>query len=84
MISFDRAFHPEKKWKDIKLTESCPCKGCNTYKKYDFHQKMGSIAERQYVELPDSCKRCVKKLNWEVDCMRKLKWYENRDENLKE
>lgn len=83
MISFDRVFHPEKKWENIKLTEHCPCNECDTYKEYEFISRIGSIAERQYAELPDSCRVCIKRLNWEIDCMQKLKWYENRDENLK-
>lgn len=82
-MNFNSVFHPEEKWKDKKLTELCPCNECKIYQEYDFISKMGSIAERQYTELPNSCKTCINKINWEIDCMQKLRWYENNDERLK-
>lgn len=83
MSRFDDVFHPENKWKNIKLTDMCPCDECNTYKDYEFESTIGNIAERQYAELPESCRCCIHKIKWEIDCMNKLIWYENRDETLK-
>ena len=44
----------------------------------------GTIAERQYAELPESCNTCIPKLLWQMDCMSKLAWYEKNDPNLKD
>ena len=72
LCDFVRMFHPEKVWKDKKLTDMNPCEKCNTYKE----------ARRNYSELPDMCKYCIPKILWKVDCMEKLKWYEDNDKNL--
>lgn len=53
--NFDKIFHPEKEWKDKKLTEMCPCSTCDTCQKYRDKALYGNIAERQYTELPESC-----------------------------
>lgn len=81
--NFDAVFHPEKKWKNKRLSESCPCKDCDTYKQYEMEALYGTIAERQYAELPESCDTCAKKILWTIDCMQKLKWYEDKDETLR-
>ena len=80
---FDRTFKPWKKWQDIKLLNICPCSTCDTYKDYEAKALYGNIAERQYVELPDSCP-CLDRLLWDVECFEKLKWYEDNDERLKQ
>lgn len=80
---FDEIFHPEKKLINKKLTSMCPCDSCDTYKEYKMKALYGTIAERQYAELPESCRVCIPKLNWEIDCMTKLRWYEDNDERLK-
>lgn len=78
---FDMAFKPWKKWQDVKLMDMCPCNNCDTYKDYEAKAIYGTIAERQYAELPDSCP-CIDKLHWEMECFEKLKWYEDNDERL--
>ena len=55
----------------------------DTYKEYQMKVLYGNIAERQYAELPKSCRTCIPKLNWEIDCMTKLRWYEENDERFK-
>ena len=80
---FDMAFKPWKKWLDVKLSDVNPCSVCETYKDYEEMALYGSIAERQYAELPNSCP-CVYKLYWEMECLEKLKWYEDNDERLKQ
>ncbi len=81
--NFDKIFHPEKEWKDKKLTDMCPCNTCDTYKEYHDKALYGNIAERQYAELPESCRTCIPHINWQMDCMAKLGWYERNDESLK-
>ena len=81
---FDKIFKPWKKWQDIKLTNMCPCKECETYIEYEMKALYGNIAERQYAELPDGCRICIDRINWEMDCMAKLNWYEDHDDTLKE
>ena len=82
-VNFDNIFHPEKKWENKCLTASCPCNDCDIYKEYEREALYGSVAERQYAELPEGCSLCLKKLLWQMDCMQKLKWYEDHDERLK-
>lgn len=82
-VNFNDVFHPENKWKNKKLTDSCPCKNCETYKEYEKTKTFGSIAEREYAGLSESCNICSKKIQWQIDCMQKLAWYENNDKNLK-
>lgn len=79
---FDMAFKPWKKWQDVKLSDANPCNVCSTYKDYEEVALYGNIAERQYAELPKGCP-CVYKLYWEMECLEKLKWYEDNDERLK-
>jgi hypothetical protein len=80
--AFDRIFHPEKKWRDVKLSDLCPCKDCDVYKEYEEKALYGSVAERQYAEFPDTCP-CMDKIQWDMECMEKFAWYENNDERLK-
>lgn len=83
-VSFDEVFHPEKKWAYKKLSGNSPCNECEIYKEHEMKALYGTIAERQYAELPESCNTCIPKLNWQIDCMRKLAWYEKNDPNLKD
>lgn len=82
ITQFDMAFKPWKKWQDVKLSDMCPCNNCVTYKEYEEIALYGNIAERQYAELPDSCP-CMDRLHWEMECLEKLKWYEDNDERFK-
>lgn len=43
MNSLKDAFCPEKKWKNKKLTKSCPCNQCYTYKEYKLTSQMELI-----------------------------------------
>lgn len=75
-------FRTKELWIDKKLTDSNPCDKCDIYRDCKTKALYGSIAERQYAELPESCNVCMDKLYWEIDCKRKLAWYENNDERL--
>lgn len=81
-LNFNDLFYPENKYKDKKLTELCPCKECSEYKEYEKKALYGNIAERQYAKLSDSCKMCSPYLVWLMDCMCKLRWYEENDKTL--
>lgn len=83
LASFIDTFHPEHKLKDKRLTNNSPCNECKTYKEYMQKITYGNIAERCYSSLPDSCKSCIKRANYEIDCMNKLRWYEDHDGRLK-
>lgn len=82
MTSFDEVFKPERKWQDKRLSGNSPCNSCDTYKAYERKALYGTIAERPYAALPKSCNTCIPKLRWQMDCMSKLKWYEDHDERL--
>ena len=83
LCNFNDIFHPEKKWKDKRLTAMSPCNECEIYKQYEMEALYGTIAERQYAELPKTCDKCLERTLWLMDCLQKLKWYEDRDETLK-
>lgn len=82
LVNFNEVFYSEMQWKDKKLTSMRPCNNCEVYKEYNDNVLYGNIAERQYASLPDSCRTCIPNINWNIDCMRKLQWYEDHDENL--
>lgn len=83
-MNFNDIFHKEQKWKEIKLIDKNPCKNCKIYNDYEYMSLLGNIAERQYAELPDTCNHCVPKLQWILDCLNKLSWYEEREDELNE
>ena len=77
-------FIPEVNLINKKLTSTCPCDNCDTYKEYQMKSIYGDIAERQYAELPNICETCISRFDWLEDCLIKLKWYEENDKRLKE
>jgi hypothetical protein len=82
IIDFDKCVHPEVDFVDKKISTMSPCKRCKTYKEYEERALYGTIAERQYACLPDSCRFCTNRLLWEQTCLLKLAWYENNDAAL--
>lgn len=83
LVDFNKVFHPEIKWKNKRLTSNSPCNNCEVYKEYHDKALYGNFAERQYVSLLKSCKTCIPQITWQMDCINKLQWYEDNDENLK-
>lgn len=80
---FDRIFKPWKKWENVRLSDICPCDTCTINKevyarRYEI-QMSGGLEE----EITKPCKHCIDIINWEMECIEKLKWYENNDERLK-
>jgi len=82
-FDFDKIFHPETRWGNKRLTDNCPCSKCEVFKDYEQIALYGTIGERQYATLPESCRSCPQKLSWQNDCMQKLRWYEDHDERLR-
>lgn len=80
---FDRAFKPWRKWEDTCLSELCPCKDCDISKEIrnnnHYYQMSGGAEE----ELTKPCKSCLAAIQWETECLGKLKWYETHDDKLK-
>lgn len=84
MSSFDDTFRPWKKLIDKKISDMNPCRECDIYEQYIEVAMYGSIAERQELSLPDTCRTCIKRTLWQMDCLHKLQWYEDNDPRLKE
>lgn len=80
---FADVFRPERKWENKSIIKANPCKKCPTYADYEVKALYGTIAERQYAELPETCRTCLDKLKWQAECMSKLAWYEQNDPRLK-
>lgn len=80
---FDRAFKPWNKWQYVKLSEISPCKDCKIQKEYidRRYEFMMNGADAELYE--ENCKHCVKRYDWIMDCINKLRWYESNDLRLK-
>ena len=81
LSQFSRTFKPWKKWQNVKLTDICPCNTCEVQKertdrRYEFMMSAG--ADEHLVE---KCKHCIDHINWNVECIEKLKWYEGGCKN---
>lgn len=74
-------FRPELKLINVNVYESNPCNNCETDAEWNARAIYGSPAEREdaVLNLPEECKTCLKRSRWLVDCLTKLKWYENND-----
>lgn len=72
-------FHPEDKLKDIRLSGSSPCVDCVNVHRYN----RGTALEEEIVD-KEKCNYCIEKLNYDLNCIVKLAWYENNDERLRD
>ena len=79
---FNRTFKPWKKWQDIKLTGMSPCKDCDVYKERIDNRYLYMMSEGSDKELVKRCRHCLEHTLWAMECIEKLKWYEERDERL--
>lgn len=80
LSQFDRAFKPWKKWQNVKLSDVCPCDTCDVEKermarKYEFMMSEGADKK-----LAKKCLCCIDALNWQMECIEKLRWYEGEIE----
>lgn len=80
---FDRTFKPSKKWQDVKLSDICPCNTCYVHKEYIDRRYEFMMSEGADEELVKKCKHCIDDTLWAMECIEKLKWYEEHDERLK-
>ena len=80
---FDMAFKPWKKWQDVKLTDISPCNICSVQNKLTAHQYEIQMSGGLQEEISEPCKHCTDYTIWQIECIEKLKWYEDRDERFK-
>lgn len=82
MSKFDFTFHPWKKWRNVKLTDICPCKNCEYYKERIDNCYVYMMSEGSDEELNKKCEHCIEHTLWTMECIEKLQWYEEKDERL--
>lgn len=80
---FDIVFKPWKKWQDIKLIDVCPCKTCEVNAEYINRRYEIMMSEGVDEDLVESCRHCMERVQWLMECVEKLSWYEDNDERLK-
>lgn len=80
---FNKVFHPEKQWQHKSLINERPCNYCDVQKEYIDNRYLYMMSEGSDQELAEKCKHCIQYINWNMDCIQKLKWYEENDERLK-
>ena len=77
LSQFNRTFMPWKKWQNVKLSDLCPCDTCDVQKECMDRRYEFMMSEGADEELTKKCLRCVDALNWQMECIEKLRWYEN-------
>lgn len=70
-------FHPEIKLMDKRLSGNSPCVDCENMHRFT----RGTAWEETQIN-PNRCDFCMDKLLYEIDCMSKLRWYEDNDERV--
>ena len=70
-------FHPEVKLQNKRLSGNDPCIDCVNVHRY--HR--GTALETKIL-VKEKCNGCMKKIQYDVDCMDKLRWYEDNDEKV--
>ena len=71
-------FHPEERLKNIRLTGNSPCVDC-----VNVHRSSRGTAWDYEIVDEQKCKERAQKIFYNADCLRKLQWYEDNDENVK-
>lgn len=71
-------FHPEERLKNIRLSGNSPCIDCENVHRLT----RGTAWDYEFVD-EKKCKECTRKIFYDADCLRKLQWYEDNDENVK-
>ena len=82
--NFDKTFRPWKKWENKSLIAENPCNNCEVHKEFIENRYFYMMSGGSDEELAEQCKHCVKHITWTMDCIQKLKWYEEQDERLKQ
>ena len=70
-------FHPEVKLQNKRLSGNNPCIDCANVHRY--HR--GTALETEILD-KEKCNGCMKKIQYDVDCMDKLRWYEDNDDRV--
>lgn len=84
LANFDEVFNPWERLKNTKLTDHDPCKNCKVHTQWLKEAMYGSPAQRENASrsAPEECGKCKDRIIWTIDCIQKLKMYEDRDERL--
>jgi hypothetical protein len=83
LIDFDKVFHPEEKWQNVKLSDCNPCVHCEVAREYSKYKQQIMMSEGFADDIiAHKCNMCMKHITWRVDCFQKLRWYEDNDERL--
>ena len=74
-MNFNRVFNePPVDWTKVKLVKNSPCKNCK-------HQ---ILLRQQHPgntwDAPLECTGCKERIDWFIQCLYKLEWYENQEE----
>ena len=77
MNNFYELFHPEVKLQNKRLSGNDPCIDCTNIHRY--HR--GTALEAKILD-KEKCKICIKKIQYDIDCMDKLRWYEDNDDKV--
>ena len=80
---FARVFKPWKKWQDVKLSDICPCNTCEVSKELKARQYEVQMSGGLQEEIMQPCEHCMDSTIWKMECLEKLKWYEDNDDHLK-
>lgn len=81
--NFDRTFKPWKKWQNVKLSDISPCSTCEVSKELIARQYEVQMSGGLQEEIMQPCEHCLDNVLWRIECIEKLKWYEENDERLK-
>lgn len=82
--SFSSIFKPWKKWQNVKLSDISPCNTCEVYKELISRQYEVQMSGGLQEEIMQPCEYCLDNILWKIECIEKLKWYEDNDERLKQ
>lgn len=81
--TFSRIFKPHLKWHKVKLSDLSPCKNCKVAKELRDRQYEVQMSGGLQEEITKPCEHCIDVTLWRVECLEKLKWYEDNDERCK-
>lgn len=74
MMNFNSVFNkPPADWTKVKLLDNSPCKSCR-------HQiLLRELHPGNTCYSPLECSGCKKRIDWVMQCLYKLEWYEKQE-----
>ena len=81
--TFSRTFKPWLKWQNVKLSDLCPCNDCDINKELKARQYEVQMSGGLQEEIMKPCGHCIDITHWKIECLEKLKWYEDNDKRCK-